>query len=204
MEGWLSPRGSLVLSIKKIDPGYRNYLLNTGSSSHLLEYILTASQPDPFIGKSAPPFCLPDASNTSICLESFIGKWVVLYFYPRDNTPGCTIEAMHFNEARERFIDLGSIVIGVSADSPESHQKFAEKHNLAIQLLSDTSHAVIEAYGSWKPKTMFGKEFFGTQRDTFLIDPKGTVVAVWRRVSPVTHAEEVEEALSAALAKEKK
>ncbi|MDD1677349.1 MAG: peroxiredoxin [Methanomicrobiales archaeon] len=160
---------------------------------------MVTSQSDPLIGKIAPSFCLPDATGTNNCLESFRGKWVVLYFYPRDNTPGCTIEAVHFNEARERFVDLGAMVIGVSADSPESHQKFAEKHHLSILLLSDTGHAVIDAYGSWKPKTMFGKEFFGTQRDTFLIDPKGTIVAVWRKVSPMTHAEDVEAMLRAEL-----
>jgi peroxiredoxin Q/BCP len=152
---------------------------------------MVQSHEDPFIGKIAPTFCLPDAEGTSICLDSFKGKWVVLYFYPRDNTPGCTIEAMQFNAALEKFADLGAQVIGVSADSPESHQKFAEKHNLSILLLSDTEHTVLKAYDAWKPKTMFGKEFLGIQRDTFLIDPEGKITAVWRRVSPKGHAEEV-------------
>jgi peroxiredoxin Q/BCP len=98
---------------------------------------------------------------------------------------------MQFNAALEKFADLGAQVIGVSADSQESHQKFAEKHSLSILLLSDTEHMVLKAYGAWKPKTMFGKEFLGTQRDTFLIDPEGTIVAVWRNVSPKGHAEEV-------------
>jgi peroxiredoxin Q/BCP len=152
-------------------------------------------QPDPFIGRQAPVFCLPDAEGTSVCLETFRGTWVVLYFYPRDNTPGCTIEAMQFNAALGKFAELGAQVIGVSADSQESHQKFAEKHNLSILLLSDTGHEVLRAYDSWKPKTMFGKEFLGTQRDTFLIDPDGKIVAVWRRVSPNGHAEEVKRVL---------
>ncbi len=156
---------------------------------------MTRSHDDPFIGKTAPSFCLPDAEETSFCLESFRGKWVVLYFYPRDNTPGCTIEAMQFNAALEKFADLGAQVIGVSADSPESHQKFAEKHNLSILLLSDTEHTVLKAYDAWKPKTMFGKEFLGTQRDTFLIDPEGKIIAVWRKVSPKGHAEEVKAVL---------
>jgi peroxiredoxin Q/BCP len=152
---------------------------------------MAQSREDPLIGKTAAAFCLPDADGTSICLDKFRGKWVVLYFYPRDNTPGCTIEAMQFNAALEKFADLGAQVIGVSADTSESHQKFAEKHNLSILLLSDTDHTVLKAYNSWKPKTMFGREFLGIQRDTFLIDPEGTIVAVWRKVSPKGHAEEV-------------
>jgi thioredoxin-dependent peroxiredoxin len=156
---------------------------------------MVQSHDDPFIGKVAPSFCLPDAEGTLVCLNSFKGKWVVLYFYPRDNTPGCTLEAMQFNAALEKFADLGAQVIGVSADSSESHQRFAEKHNLSILLLSDTEHAVLKEYDSWKPKTMFGKEFLGTQRDTFLIDPEGKIISVWRKVSPKGHAEEVKEVL---------
>ena len=95
---------------------------------------------DPFVGKPAPDFCLPDARGTSFCLNTFRGKWVVLYFYPRDNTPGCTIEAMQFNAALEKFVDLGAQVIGVSTDSQESHQKFADKYSLNILLLSDPDH----------------------------------------------------------------
>jgi peroxiredoxin Q/BCP len=156
---------------------------------------MAQSTEDQFIGKKAPAFCLPDAEGATICLDSYRGKWVVLYFYPRDNTPGCTIEAMQFNAALEKFADIGAQVIGVSADSPESHQKFASKHSLSVLLLSDMDHTVLKAYDSWKPKTMFGREFFGTRRDTFLIDPEGTIVAVWRKVSPKGHAEEVKELL---------
>jgi len=156
---------------------------------------MTQSQEDPFIGKKAPAFCLPDAQRTSTCLESFKGKWVVLYFYPRDNTPGCTLEAMQFNASLEKFADIGAQVIGVSADSPESHRKFAQKHDLSILLLSDEEHTVLKAYDAWKPKTMYGKEFYGTQRDTFLIDPDGMIVAVWRKISPKGHAEEVKAVL---------
>jgi peroxiredoxin Q/BCP len=165
----------------------------------MLEYqspsCMTLSPEDPYVGKKAPSFCLPDAKGTSTCLDSFRGKWVVLYFYPKDNTPGCTIEAMQFNASLEKFADLGTQVLGVSADSSESHQKFAGKHNLSVLLLSDTDHGVIMAYDSWKPKTMFGREFLGTRRDTFLIDPEGTIVAVWRNVSPKGHAEEVKTVL---------
>jgi peroxiredoxin Q/BCP len=102
---------------------------------------------------------------------------------------------MQFNAALAKFADLGAQVIGVSADSPESHQKFAEKHDLSILLLSDTEHTVLKAYDAWKPKTMFGKEFLGTHRDTFLIDPEGKIITVWRKVSPKGHAEEVQAVL---------
>lgn len=154
-----------------------------------------APSPDFLIGKTAPAFCLPDPQGTEVCLKQFRNRWVVLYFYPRDNTPGCTLEAMQFNAALEKFAGLGAQVIGVSTDSQESHQKFAAKRELDILLLSDTEHTVLSAYESWKPKTMFGREFFGTQRDTFLIDPSGTIAAVWRKVSVKGHAEEVERVL---------
>ena len=156
---------------------------------------MAQSPDDPLMGKKAPPFCLPDAEESRVCLGSFQGKWIVLYFYPKDNTPGCTVEAMQFNAALEKFAELGAQVIGISADSPASHQKFAERHSLSILLLSDTNHTVLDAYGSWKPKTLFGKEFLGTQRDTFLIDAEGTIIAVWRNVSPKGHAEEVKAVL---------
>jgi peroxiredoxin Q/BCP len=156
---------------------------------------MTEETVDPLSEKKAPLFCLPDAAGTKFCLEQFLGKWVVLYFYPRDNTPGCTLEALQFNAALEQFVDLGAQVIGVSADSPESHQKFADKYNLTILLLSDTEHTVLKAYDAWKPMTMFGKEYLGTRRDTFLIDPKGFIVKIWRKVNPKGHADEVKAAL---------
>ncbi len=152
---------------------------------------------DPFIGKPAPDFCLPDADRKEICLKDFRGKWVVLYSYPRDNTPGCTLEAIQFSAALEKFAELGAQVIGVSTDSPESHQEFADRHNLTVILLSDADHHVLAAYGAWKPKTIFGKEILGTERDTFLIDPEGKIVEVWRKVSVKGHAEAVKEALLA-------
>jgi peroxiredoxin Q/BCP len=159
--------------------------------------ILMAKDTDPFVGKSAPSFCLPDAEGKEVCLESFRGKWVVLYFYPRDNTPGCTLEAIQFSAALEKFAELGAQVIGVSTDSPESHVKFTEKHKLTVLLLSDPSHVVIDSYGAWRPKTFFGKEILGTSRDTFLIDPAGKITEVWRKVSVKGHAEAVKEALLA-------
>ena len=156
-----------------------------------------ASTADPFIGKPAPSFCLPDAEMKKVCLENLRGTWVVLYFYPRDNTPGCTLEAIQFSRALEEFASLGAQVIGVSTDSPESHVKFSERHDLTVLLLSDPDHRVIGAYDSWKPKTFFGKEILGTSRDTFLIDPEGKVAEVWRKVSVKRHAETVKEALLA-------
>ncbi|HUK39099.1 MAG TPA: peroxiredoxin [Methanomicrobiales archaeon] len=159
--------------------------------------ILMEQNADPFVGKPAPPFCLPDAGGKEVCLESFRGKWVVLYFYPRDNTPGCTLEAIQFSKALEEFASLGAQVIGVSTDSPESHVKFAERHDLTVLLLSDTDHRVIGAYDAWKPKSFMGKEFLGTERDTFLVDPEGKIVEVWRKVSVKGHAEAVKDALLA-------
>lgn len=150
---------------------------------------------DPLIGRPAPAFCLPAPDAPEVCLGQFRGTWVVLYFYPRDNTPGCTLEAMQFNAALGSFADLGAQVIGISGDSVESHRDFAARHDLKILLLSDEQHTVLKAFDSWKPKTIAGKEFFGTQRDTFLIDPAGTVAAVWRKISPRGHAEEVKAAL---------
>ncbi|MDD1665742.1 MAG: peroxiredoxin [Methanomicrobiales archaeon] len=152
---------------------------------------------DPDIGRTAPDFCLPDADRKEICLGSFRGRWVVLYFYPRDNTPGCTLEAIQFSRALEEFAGLGAQVIGVSTDSPESHEKFTEKHQLTVLLLSDPDHHVVAAYGAWKPKTFFGKEILGTERDTFLIDPEGKIAEVWRKVSVKGHAEAVKETLLA-------
>jgi len=151
----------------------------------------------PFVGRPAPPFCLPDAGGKEVCLEGFRGKWVVLYFYPRDNTPGCTLEAIQFSKALEEFASLGAQVIGVSTDSPESHVKFAERHDLTVLLLSDPDHHVVASYGAWKPKTFFGKEILGTERDTFLIDPEGKIAEVWRKVSVKGHAEAVKAALLA-------
>lgn len=160
---------------------------------------MAAQNDDPILGNMAPPFCLPDSQGNEVCLGQYRGKWVVLYFYPRDNTPGCTLEALSFNAALESFAELGAQVLGVSADTPDSHQKFADRHNLQILLLSDTSHHVLEAYHSWQPKKIFGKDVLGTQRDTFLIDPEGRVVEVWRKVSPKGHADEVRTSLIARL-----
>jgi peroxiredoxin Q/BCP len=147
-------------------------------------------------GEEAPHFCLADKDNKEICLLDFRGKWVVLYFYPRDNTSGCTREAVEFTGALDEFEQLNAVVIGVSADSVKSPRKFAEQHRLNVLLLSDETHDVLETYGVWQLKKMYGKEFWGTVRGTFLIDPEGNVAHVWRKVKVKGHVETVKRRLA--------
>jgi peroxiredoxin Q/BCP len=147
------------------------------------------------IGDAAPQFCLPGVEGQDVCLKDFEGKWLVLYFYPRDNTSGCTREAVDFTAALPQLNDLGAEVLGISRDSPASHKKFAEKHSLGIKLASDADHKVTEAYGAWALKKMYGKESYGAVRSTFLIDPQGKVAHIWRKVSVKGHAEAVERKL---------
>jgi peroxiredoxin Q/BCP len=149
---------------------------------------------DPLLGKPAPPFCLPDADEKNICLHDFSDKWVVVYFYPRDNTPGCTLEARGFSDAVDNFASLNAVVLGISGDSVDSHKKFAEKQNLRFPILSDTSHAVLKSYGAYKEKKGIGA-LFSTERSTFLVDPNGVVGAVWRKVRVFGHVDEVRERL---------
>jgi peroxiredoxin Q/BCP len=146
-------------------------------------------------GTPAPDFCLPDAEGTEICLQDFRGKWFVLYFYPRDNTPACTLEAKGFSEEVDAFGDLDATIIGISKDSPESHTKFIEKHDLKVLLLADPDHKVLEAYKAWQPKKLYGKEFLGTIRSTYLIDPEGIIRYVWPKVKVTGHVEEVKKRL---------
>ncbi len=142
-------------------------------------------------GKKAPDFCLPDENGQEVCLKDFKGKWVVLYFYPKDNTPGCTREAEEFTELLPEFEKLGAVVLGVSPDSVESHKKFKEKKNLKVKLLSDENKEVLNAYGVWQKKKMYGREYYGVVRTTYLIDPEGKVAHVWKRVRVKGHAEAV-------------
>ncbi|WP_297444916.1 thioredoxin-dependent thiol peroxidase [Desulfurobacterium sp.] len=146
-------------------------------------------------GKIAPGFCLKDDTGKETCLKNFKGNWVVLYFYPKDNTPGCTKEAEGFTEKLGEFKKLNSEVIGISPDSVESHKKFKEKRNLKVTLLSDPEHKVIEEYGAWKLKKRFGKEYYGVVRTTYLIDPDGKVAHVWKNVRVKGHVEKVLEML---------
>ena len=141
--------------------------------------------------EDAPKFCLQDAGEEEICLNSYRGKWVVLYFYPKDNTSGCTREAMDFTAALDALHALGAEVLGISRDSPESHRKFAEKHNLKIKLLSDPDHKVMEEYGVWALKKMYGRESYGVVRSTFLIDPDGRITRIWRSVKVRGHVDTV-------------
>ena len=142
-------------------------------------------------GTKAPNFTLSDKDGNSVSLSDFLGKKVVLYFYPRDNTPGCTRQACAFASAYGAFKDIDAVVIGISKDSTASHIKFAEKYELPFILLSDPEHTVIEAFGAWQEKKNYGKVSFGTVRSTFIIDEKGFVEKVMPKVKPDTNAEEI-------------
>jgi peroxiredoxin Q/BCP len=143
------------------------------------------------IGQPAPDFTLPDQREEKVSLKDFRGKWVVLYFYPKDNTPGCTIEAKDFTKLKSQFDRLNAVILGVSRDSCQSHQKFVAGKKLAITLLSDTELSIQKRYGVWRPKKFMGKEFLGTIRSTFLIDPQGKIAKIWDPVKVLGHAEEV-------------
>jgi len=143
----------------------------------------------------APGFCLNDQDGGEVCLEELLGRWIVLYFYPRDNTSGCTREALDFSSAIEELRSLGAEVFGVSPDSQESHRKFKDKHGIEVTLLSDPDHRVLEAYGAWGTKKMYGKEHQGVLRSTVIIDPSGEIARIWRRVRVKGHVDEVLEAL---------
>ena len=143
------------------------------------------------IGTKAPEFTLPDKDGNMVSLSDFAGKKVVLYFYPRDNTPGCTRQACAFAGAYEQFTQMGAVVIGVSKDSTASHQKFAEKHGLPFILLSDPELAAIQAYGVWQEKKNYGKVSMGVVRSTFIIDENGMVEKVMPKVKPDTNAGDV-------------
>lgn len=146
-------------------------------------------------GDKAPSFTILDTNEEKVSLKDFKGQWVVLYFYPKDDTPGCTIEALDFSARDKDFTKLNATVLGVSKDSCKSHQKFVNKHNLSVRLLSDPEHTVQEQFGIWRLKKFMGREFMGTVRSTFLIDPKGTIAKVWDPVKAKGHAQEVLETL---------
>lgn len=143
------------------------------------------------IGDRAPTFCLKDANDNDVCLEDFKGKYLILYFYPKDNTSGCTREAIDFSQYIEEIRKNGAEVVGISKDSTKSHRNFINKHDLKITLLSDPEHKVIEMYGAWQLKKRYGREYYGTQRSTFLIDPDGKIVYIWPKVKVKGHVEEV-------------
>lgn len=142
-------------------------------------------------GDAAPDFDLPSESGARVRLRDLRGKRVVLYFYPKDDTPGCTTEACSFRDAWSELERRGVVVLGVSKDSPKSHLRFKEKYGLPFTLLSDEDHAVADAYGVWGLKKFMGREYEGMDRATFLIGPDGRIEAVWPKVKPEGHAEEV-------------
>lgn len=143
------------------------------------------------VGQKAPDFTLPSDTGEKISLKDFRGKKVVLYFYPKDDTPGCTKEACSFRDNINQILERQAVVIGVSADSIESHKKFKEKYNLNFPLLSDEKHRVLEKYGVWKERSLYGKKFMGTERTTFIIDENGRIAHIFRKVKVDGHTEEV-------------
>ncbi|MDB9527992.1 thioredoxin-dependent thiol peroxidase [Oscillatoria sp. CS-180] len=143
------------------------------------------------VGDLAPDFELPNAEGEVIKSQDLRGKWVVLYFYPRDNTPGCTKEACGFREAYADYQDSDIVVLGVSTDDAKSHTKFATKHNLPFPLLVDEGGAIASSYGSYGLKKFMGKEYMGITRSTFVINPEGHLAKIYRKVKPEPHAQEV-------------
>lgn len=142
-------------------------------------------------GDIAPDFTLPGNTGETLSLSSLRGRSVVLYFYPKDDTSGCTKEAIAFNGMRDAFAAANTAIIGVSADSMKSHEAFRDKYDLAIPLASDEKKEAIEAYGVWVEKSMYGRKYFGIDRATFLINPEGKIAQVWRKVKVPGHAEAV-------------
>jgi peroxiredoxin Q/BCP len=143
------------------------------------------------VGKKAPAFSLKDQNGKKHTLKENLGKWVLVYFYPKDNTPGCTKEACMIRDTFPDFKKLNCVVFGVSTDGETSHKKFEEKFSLPFTLLADTEKKMVEAYGVWAPKKFMGKEFLGTLRQSFLIDPEGKIAKVYDKVKPEMHALEV-------------
>jgi thioredoxin-dependent peroxiredoxin len=143
------------------------------------------------VGQPAPPFTLPDQDGEQLSLQDLAGHPVVVYFYPKDDTPGCTTQACGIRDHWSQFEQAGAVVIGISPDDVDSHQRFAGKHDLPHRLLADPDRTVIDAYGAWGVKKMYGKEYEGVIRSTVLLAPDGTVAAVWPKVQPKQHAEQV-------------
>jgi len=143
------------------------------------------------VGNPAPDFALPTDGGGHVRLADLKGKAAVLYFYPKDDTSGCTAEAIAFSGLNPKFEAAGVAVVGVSPDSATSHEKFKKKHDLTVALAADPERAAIEAYGVWKEKSMYGRKYFGVERSTFLIDRRGRIAKIWRKVKVPGHAEEV-------------
>jgi len=147
------------------------------------------------IGDKVPSFCLPNQDEEEICFRDIKGRWIVLYFYPKDNTPGCSTEAIDFTKSINDFKNMGAIVLGISPDSPKRHRNFIEKKNLEITLLSDEDKSVCKLFGVWQLKKNYGKEYMGVVRSTFIISPDGVVAFKWEKVRVKGHVEAVKEKL---------
>lgn len=143
------------------------------------------------INSKAVDFSLPDQEGKVRKLSDYAGSWIVLYFYPKDETPGCTKEACNFRDSYQTLEKMGVAILGVSKDSLPSHKKFAAKHNLNFPILSDPEKKIIQKYGAWQTKKFFGKEFAQTARMTYLIDPAGTIKKIYEKVNPLVHAGEI-------------
>lgn len=143
------------------------------------------------IGSLAPGFVLPDQNGKTHQLADYQGKWLLLYFYPKDNTPGCTVEACTLRDNWDEFTKLNAVVLGISADSVLSHQKFSLKHSLPFPILADEKKSILQAYGVLVEKSMFGKTFLGIKRSSFLINPEGKIAKIYKNVKPIEHAKKV-------------
>lgn len=143
------------------------------------------------IGDSVPDLKLPSSSGKEVSLTDFKGKKVVLYFYPKDDTPGCTTEACDFRDNLKKYENENTVIVGISKDPLKSHDKFIKKYDLPFELLADEEGKLLEAFGVWKEKSMYGKTFLGVERSTFLIDENSKIVKSWRKVSVTNHVEEV-------------
>jgi thioredoxin-dependent peroxiredoxin len=143
------------------------------------------------IGSLAPDFNLPDESGKFNTLKEYSGKWLVIYFYPKDNTPGCTLEACSFRDNSDKLQSQGICVIGISKDPVKSHLNFHNKFKLNFPILSNESHSIIEEYGAWGLKKFLGKDYMGVRRISFLINPKGKIVKIYEKVNPISHVAEI-------------
>lgn len=149
------------------------------------------------IGQKAPTFKLPDQNGVLHQLKDYAGKWVLIYFYPKDDTAGCTAEACSLRDSFPKFTKSTAVIVGISVDTVQSHKKFEAKYKLPFTLLADPDKAVVTKYGVWAEKSMYGRKYMGTLRTSFLIDPAGKIARIYEKVKPATHAEEVLKDLAA-------
>ena len=152
------------------------------------------------VNQEAPEFMLEDQNKNKVSLKNFDEKWIVIYFYPKDDTPGCTIEAIEFTKKIKNFNKLNCVIIGISPDSIESHCKFIEKHDIKLILLSDPLHKILKKYDVWGLKKLYGREYYGVKRTTFLINPDKKISYIWENVKVENHAEDVNKKLNEFLA----